>query len=311
MHFKQVQAFRFVMMTGSASRAAELLKVSQPAVSRSIAELERSVGFTLFNRIRGRLVATPEAHILYQDVTRAFIGLERLEASAARIRDFGTGEIKIASLAALGSTLVPRALRIFHESFPDIAVTLQVLPSSSVKDLIASGQFDLGLVADEVDTTGLEHQVLATARAVCALPPHHPLAARDTIRPADLDGEAFVALAPEDRARQRIEAVFAAAESKPKIMVETIFSSTICALVLQGLGAGLVNPLSTDGFAEQGLVFRRFEPAVYFKMLLIFNPDRQKSRAVQGMIKALMAARTLPRSQKAIQDPPRMRRGRR
>ena len=78
MHFKQVQAFRFVMMTGAASRAAELMRVSQPAVSRAISELERNVGFPLFNRVRGRLVATPEAHLLYQEVTRAFVGLERL-----------------------------------------------------------------------------------------------------------------------------------------------------------------------------------------------------------------------------------------
>ena len=93
--------------------AAELLDVTQPAVSRTIAELERTLGFSLFERIKGRLAPTPESRLLLAEVERSFIGLDKLRAEAARIRDFGSGSIRMASLAALGSTLVPRAIRAF------------------------------------------------------------------------------------------------------------------------------------------------------------------------------------------------------
>src|SRR4051812_44091161 len=124
MNFKQLDAFRSVMTSGSASQAADLLQVSQPAISRSIQDLETDLGFALFDRVRGRLVPTAEAKLFFRDVDASFIGRGRLRASAARIRDFGSGEIRIACLSALGLSLVPHALKLFLDSHPSIAVTL-------------------------------------------------------------------------------------------------------------------------------------------------------------------------------------------
>jgi DNA-binding transcriptional LysR family regulator len=291
MNFRQLETFRAVMHSGSASRAAELLQITQPSVSRSITDLEETVGFALFNRVRSRLVPTPEAKLLLREVDRSFVGLERLRAEVARIRDFGSGSIRIASLAALGNTIVPRAIRVFQGKHPDIALTLQVHPTTRVRELVGSGEFDMGLAADEVDLSGVEHRTFGSFRAVCAIPPGHPLSARETVRPEDLDNVPFVALAPEDRARQRFDAVLEAAGVRPKIVVETPGSTTVCALVLEGVGVGLVNPASADGFPERGLVFRPFEPAVYFKSILLFRPDAQQARLVREFVAALLQAR--------------------
>ena len=78
MNFRQLEAFHAVMISGSASRAAELLQVTQPAVSRAVAELEAAVGFGLFDRVRGRLVPTPEGQTFFAAVSRSFVGLDRL-----------------------------------------------------------------------------------------------------------------------------------------------------------------------------------------------------------------------------------------
>jgi DNA-binding transcriptional LysR family regulator len=292
MNFRQLETFRAVMLSGSASRASELLQVTQPAVSRSIAELERALGFSLFDRVKGRLVPTPEGRLFFRDVSTSFIGLDSLRAAAARIRDFGSGSLRIASLAALGSTLVPRAIRTFRATNPNIAITLQILSSSSVRDLVANQQFDLGLAADEVDLSGVEHRVFASFSAVCALPAGHPLSSRRTITPKDLHNLPFIALAPEDRARKRMTEVFEAAEMRPQIVVETPNSATICALALEGVGVGLVNPAAADGFSERGLVLRPFEPEVFFKSYLLFRPDAQKARLVKSFVRELLNART-------------------
>jgi DNA-binding transcriptional LysR family regulator len=231
-NFRQLETFRAVMVSGSASRASELLGITQPAVSRSIAELEQTLGFALFDRVRGRLVPTPEGQLFFKDVAASFAGLDRLRSTAARIRDFGSGSLRIASLSALGSTLVPRAIRAFRKTHPNVAITLQVLLSSSVRELVANQQFDIGLAADEVDLAGVEHRMFQSSRAVCAIPPGHPLAAKDVIRPSDLHEVPFIALSPEDRARARLTAALEAAGSKPQIVVETPFSATVCALAL-------------------------------------------------------------------------------
>ena len=289
--FRQLEAFHAVMISGSASRAAELLQVSQPAVSRALAELEHEVGFALLDRVRGRLLPTPEGQLFFADVGASFSGLDRLRAAAARIRDFGSGSIRLASLAALGSTLVPRAIRRFRDAHPGIAITLHVASSSIVRDLVASGHFELGLAADEVDLYGIDHRVFGSVRAVCVLPPGHALASCRVIRPLDLDGQPFVALAPEDRARGRLNAVLEEAGARPDIVVETPNSATVCALALEGVGIGLANPLAIEGFVERGLLLRPFEPDVYFKTFMLFRPDAQKASLIRKLIAELLHAR--------------------
>jgi DNA-binding transcriptional LysR family regulator len=88
-----------------------------------------------------------------------------------------------------------------------------------VCELVGSGEFHIGLAADEVDLSRVEHRTFGSFKAVCAIPPGHPLSARQTITPEDLDGVPFVALAPEDRARQRFDAMLEAAGVRPTIVV--------------------------------------------------------------------------------------------
>ena len=220
-------------------------------------------------------------------------GLDRLRSTAARIRDFGSGHIRVASLAAAGSTVVPRAVRKFKESFPSAIVTLSIMTSASVRNHVVDGEFDLGLAADEVDLSGAEHQVFGSFPALCALPPGHPLSSKKVIHPRDFDGIDYVALSPEDRARLQFDKLCEDAGAKPNLVIETPFAITACALALEGVGAGIVNPLAVDGFAERGLILRPFAPAVYFKSYLLFRPDMQKARLVRAFVAALMEVRNM------------------
>jgi len=292
MNNRQIEIFAAVMKTGTVSRAAEVLGVTQPGVSRMIAELERSIGFSLFDRVRNRIIPTPEGKLFYEEVQASFRGMDKLRASVARIRDHGVGQIRVGTLSALSSSLVPAAVRRFHEARPDITITLMVLPSRDVRDGVASGAFDLGLAADEIDVSGVLHQPFVSPRALCAMPVGHPLAERKTIRPQDLSGRDFIAYAPEDRARQRLDLIMSEAGAEPpNIVVETIYASTVCALVANGLGIGLVSPYAVAGTDSSKLVLRPFEPAVQSKSLLILPLDRPKSQLVRDFIDCLMAAR--------------------
>lgn len=291
MNHRQLETFAAVMKSGTVSRAAELLGITQPAVSRTIAELERSVGFLLFDRVRNRIIPTPEAKLFYAQVEASFRGMDTLRAAAARIRDHGSGQLRVGSLSALGSSLVPKAVRRFRETHPDIDVTLMVLPSRDVRDGVASGQFDVGLAADEIDVTGVLHQPFVSPRVLCALPLGHPLADNEVITPYDLHGLPFVAYVPEDRARQRLDLIFQEADVAPRIVVETIYAATVCALVAEGVGVGLVSPYAVAGADPTRLVLKPFEPAVHSKSLLILPLDRPKSQLVRDFIDCLLASR--------------------
>ena len=287
MNVREVELYLAVMAHGTTARAAEVMAISQPAVSKAIQSLERSVGFALFRRERGRLRATAEGEMFHREVLEAFRGLSHLRAIAGRIRDFGSGQLRVACLSAFSGSLVPEALGKFHASYPQAAVTLQVHASTTIRDLVADGRFDIGIVADEIPTDGIATEPFVSIPAALALPPGHRLANRRSLRPADLDGENFVALSATDTTRREADAAFAAAGVSPRVTVETPFSATVCALVLAGLGVGIVDPVTSPGFVERGLILRRLSPAPFFRTLLIFPPGRPRPVLAQEFIVAL------------------------
>lgn len=291
MRSRDLEVYDAVMRAGSVSRAADLLQTSQPSVSRAIAALEQSCGFDLFDRIRGRLVPTREGRMLHAEVERSFSGLERLRQTARSIREMGEGTVRIASLSALGNTIAVKATAIFLRLHPNARVSLQIRTSSAVRDLVASGQVDIGLAADEVSTAGIEHQAFATPRAVCLVPAGHRLAARRKIGPKDLNQERFVALAMHDTARIALERLLRDADATLKIVAETPFSSTIASLVSEGAGIGLVNPLSLLHTLPETVRMVAFEPGVYFKALLLRPGGAESSRLISDYVASLFKVR--------------------
>lgn len=291
MNFRQLEAFHTVMISGSTVRAAELLQITQPAISRSIAELETTLGFALFDRVRGRLVPTPEGQMFFREVTESYKGLDRLRSAAASIREYGSGVVRIGTLSALATTLVPRAVQGFRKIHPKIRITLQVSGSAAIRNLIADGHLDLGLAADEIDRSGVEAQQFASFPGVIAMASDHPLTLRKDLSPADLRNVPLIGLTPEDRARHRFDQAMAEAGITPSYIVETANSSTVCALAMAGDAVGLVNPLATEGFTERGLVLRPFTPKIAFRSFLLFRPDSQRSKLVRDFSEHLFEAR--------------------
>lgn len=290
MNLRQVEVFRIVMTSGTTVRAADILHVSQPAVSKMIQELERSLGFDLFRRVKGRLHPTPEGQLFFREVEQAFLGLSHLRGAAARIRDYGSGELRIACLSALSTNVLPRALHAFMERNPNVAVTFQARMSSDVRDLVASGQFDIGIVADEIDRTGVEISEFSRFPVAVAVPKGHSLEALAVIRPVDLAEYPFIALAREDTTRRDAEHVFNEAGVTIRTVMETPHSTTICAMVAAGIGVGLVDPLTAEPYEGRGLTLRPFEPELYFRTLLIRPPNRLPSRILAEFLDDLRAA---------------------
>lgn len=278
------------MTWGTTARAADVLRISQPAVSKAIMALERAVGFRIFDREKGRLVPTAEGQLFYREVEISFASIARLRSAAARIRDYGTGEVRLGCLSAFSTNLVPKAIAHFRRLHRDVSVTLVVAGSSVLRDQVAANHLDLAVTADEIDQTGVDAKPFAEIDAMIALPPGHPLSSRKEIVPADLDGQPFVALAAEDTTRHEAEQIFASHGVSPRIAVETPYSSTICALVLSGLGCGIVDPLTAPGFLERGMTMLPMRPTVRFRTLLLMPPKKPSLLAME-MAKTLSIAR--------------------
>jgi DNA-binding transcriptional LysR family regulator len=274
---REIEAFRAVMTAGTVSKAARLMGVSQPAISQSIRKLETLAGLRLFERVRGRLQPTQEAHALMTEVDRYFIGYEAIEHRIRSLRMFGLGRLSFASYPAFGNCFLGRAIAAFAPQQRSLQMMLQVTSSKDVYQLVAAGQVDFGLLNDEVNTHGVESSTFSVQPGVIAMSPHHPLREKRVLEIEDLASDHFIDMNPEDSSRRRLEAVLAKHRVQLRSIIETPLSVTACELALAGVGISLVHPIAALDFVSKGLVIRRLSVDIECRTLLIMRPGRPLS----------------------------------
>lgn len=273
MRMRQIEAFRAVMMSGGVTAAAAMLNISQPSVSRLIADLEYAVGFPLFERRGGRVHPTAQADTLYEAVQRSFTGLDLLAQAARRIRAHPVGTVRIACLPTIALSLLPPVLRAFREKHPAVKVTVEALGQRAIEDRVFLGQADLGIGVAAPARDGIRAEFLIRADYVCALPAGHRLLDRPVIALADLAGESFIGPMHEAEALWTgIDDVLAAANVAVDRMLECQQSLPMYAFVEAGLGLAIVEPFTARLFCRLGVAVRPVVPAVGFDFTLI-EPD--------------------------------------
>ena len=107
-NLRQIEAFKAVIENGTISRAAQILNISQPAMSKLIAHLEFDTGLRLFDRVKGRLAPSEHGMRLYDEVGRIFAGERQIENAVEAIRREEQGRLAIGVLAALASSFIQR-----------------------------------------------------------------------------------------------------------------------------------------------------------------------------------------------------------
>ncbi|BBK41174.1 LysR family transcriptional regulator [Allostella vacuolata] len=284
MNLRQIDAFRAVMECGSMTAAARVLGISQPNVSRLIAQLEAATGFPLFERRAGRLATTDDGNAFHAEVDRSHAGLRRLQQAASDIKAFKRGRLRIVTVPALGYGFLPRAIRAFRRDHPDVTISLQLRGSPTVIQWAGAQQCDIGIASNIAELAGIEAEPFAVLDGVCVLPAGHPLAALRTIGPRHLEGLDFVSLPLDDDVRGQIDQVFERHGVERVMSLETQYSATLCMLVAEGLGVSIVNPIALRDFAHRGLVARRFEPGVVFRSYLLQPRHRPHSRLAEAFL---------------------------
>jgi len=291
MRWRQLTAFRETMVTGTASGAADIMGISQPAVSRLIDALEDSLGITLFDRRTGRMVPTVEAHMFYDELQKAVSSYDRLAAAAEDIRLGRRGSLHIVSMPAIGLGFLPDAITDFKAVQPDLKVRYDLQLSIRVEEWVSSQRVDLGIAEFPFERPGIERENFCELPYVMALPEAHLLALRDVITPQDLHGQRMVSLSPETVARRLLDACLAKSGVKPQILCETTYSAGVCALVRRGQGIGLTDLFTASDFAGTGVVFRRFAPELMFHVGILYPKHHSRSRTAGEFLTVLRTKR--------------------
>lgn len=222
-------------------RAAERLHLAQQPLSFQIKQLEEELGVTLFRRTTRRVELTEAGRALLTEVYEAFSHLDR-EVEAARRAERGEiGSLVIGYVSIALYNLMPGAMRLFRERFPDAQVTLREMCSPELEERLLEGACDVGLVVKGMDVPELVYETALYEQAMVALPKKHPLGRQEQIPLSALADEAFVMYERTQLVYAQVVALCLAAGFRPTVIQEVASEQAVIGLVAAGVGVALVS----------------------------------------------------------------------
>ncbi|MFJ4292813.1 LysR family transcriptional regulator [Cupriavidus sp. NPDC089707] len=281
---RQIEVFRMVMRLGSARRAAEALHISQPAVTQIVLQFEKAARLRLFDRSKGRMVPTPEAASLMDEVERVYVGLDAVQRKVDQLRSHEDTVLRVGAMHAMAASVMPSAVANFIHSYPRIRCQLDVDSSQDLRERLLQRELDLAFMGDEADTGGLTASEFYSVPAVCVVPAMHPFAARAKVGIEDLIDVPLIGLDTADPAQHRLEASFSEHGIEPRFVATTPYSHTQCALAMAGAGLAITNPLVARMYVALGLRSVPLIAPVRFRAVLAFHPAQVQSTAAQQFV---------------------------
>ncbi|OWT63803.1 LysR substrate-binding domain-containing protein [Candidimonas nitroreducens] len=251
LNLRQIEVFRAVMLTGTINGASKLLYVSPPAVSRLLAHAELTLGMALFERIKGRLHATPEARRLFIEVENAYLGIQKVNTVARELLENQRGSLRIAAHATIGGSLVPRALSQFQRAHPNIGIGLECVRQSELKERMLNQQADLGITLFPMEHPNLGAIKLCNVPIVCVVANGHPLAKRVQVTARDLCRHPIVSYEPGTPFGLLLDEIFANSGYPKSIRAQAGTPHETCSLIRAGIEAsGIVDRYSAEEFSH-------------------------------------------------------------
>ena len=261
--FRQLEAFHAVMTAGSVTQAAGQLGVSQPAISRVLADLELNVGFPLFEKMARKLRPTERARLLHAEVERSLSGLAQIEAIADRLREQGEGQFRLAIVPSLVAAICEHVLTPYAAAHPGVSIIVETPTTLNALDWSSGAQADLGITFEPIALPGVTSEVLGHTEAVCLLPGGHDLMRRASpITPTDLAGLPFVSYRLDSGFRAEVDRVFAARQIQRDLRFEARTTAAVCELVAATGGASIIPCPGPDIAADHRLGMLPFRPAL-------------------------------------------------
>jgi DNA-binding transcriptional LysR family regulator len=281
LNLRQIEAFKAVMENGTVSRAAEMINISQPAMSKLIAHLEADTSLKLFDRVKGRLAPTEHAMRLYEEVERIFAGVRQVENAVDAIRREEQGRLLIGVMPALSGSFIQRATTAFLRERRGLFCSVQSLNSEWIIDRLVDRKIDIGLVSSRVDNPYVTLEPLMEHALVCIMPLDHPLAVNSLIEPHDLEQVPFVSFNPDTYSGHGVRKMFEDYNVSAQTVLIANVAPTLCEFVAAGFGVSLVHPLMVSGF-EDRVAVRPFEPEIPFHFQLCRSADSRNAKLIDA-----------------------------
>lgn len=286
--YKALRAFRAVVEAGTLTKAARLLGVTQPTVSRLVFSLERQTGLNLFKRERQRLHPTEEAMLFYQDVVRVLSDWEGLPQLAADIRNNTGVRVKIVTNPKLGTGFLPRIMVAHESKFPKTQLTLHICPNLELEKLIVTEQFDIGFSRMPLNGRGIKQIPIFAMPVAVVAGPDHWLAGRKSVGFDELVREPFISQPRGRYSREILEREFQKIGKEPKIKTEVKDSTALaCRIASQGIGICLADAVTAHWVSEAPCTIVGLHEPIMLKFGVTYQQGQILSEPVENLIETM------------------------
>lgn len=289
MELTPLKYFAAVAAEGHMTRAARALGVTQPALSASLAKLEREVGAPLLTRT-GRGVELTDAGRVF--LAHAGEALREAEAGVRAVREvmgLERGSIRVGAGATAVHALIPPVVSAVLRKHPNLRFYVREAGSGRVAADVASGELDLGIVTLPVPPAlagELTMSPLVEDELRLIVPPGHRLESKRSFRFAELSGEPMVAFEAGSAVREVVERAAASAGVELRVVMELRSIESIKRMVSAGIGLGLVSRFALAG--REGLTCR--DARLARRLALVKRADRRTGLAAHAFERAVLDA---------------------
>lgn len=284
MRLRHIEVFHAVYTSGSMTNAANSLNVSQPSVSKVLAHAEQQLGFRLFERTRGKLVPTPEAHALFKHVSAVYQDVDHLRQVAKNLRTAEAGRVRVASTPALGIELLPDAVAGFRKRHPGIVFEIETLHLDEMNSALLESRVDVGLGFDPVSLAGIKRRPLTKGRFVAIAPPDAFLDDVETVHLSDLAACPFIGLNNRGPLGRLLSTYLAGNDVDLDVVAWSETYHVARALVASGTGVAIVDEITARSTAGGAIRTFTLEPKLGFTVAALHLENAPLSIAAKQFI---------------------------
>lgn len=292
-NLRHIEIFHAVYQSGSVSAAARALNVSQPSVSKVLRHAETRIGFSLFRLVKGRLVPTEEAHVLFLEARELQARIESLQQTALNLRRGTDGRLSIAILPSLGLDIAPAAVARFRTTHPDVMFEIRTLHNDEILSSLYERESDLAVSYDPPRHPRLAQIGIGKGELVVLFRREDLPDAPDKVTLGMIKHLDLIRLAGTGS----VVSLFASeteddAPERAAITVETYYVAA--GLVRHGAGVALVDEFTARANLAPELDFRPLSGGADFQVYCMHLEDRPLSRLHRGFVKILQETIAVP-----------------
>lgn len=287
MNLRHIEIFHAVYTNGSVSAAARALNVSQPSVSKTLRHAESLLGFPLFERTAGRLVATEDAHVLFGEVAQIQDKVYALREGARNLRRGAAGILRVSALPSLALGVLPGAVAQFLKGHPDVKFDLQTVHHDDLVRKLYERETDLAIAYEVPHNAPVGSRCLGEGELVVFYRETDMPDAPPRIGLEALQARRFISVI----ASGPIGGVFSAELARLDVALDEVVSARTfyiaTALVAAGVGVTVVDSFTAQAAMAPGLAMRPLKPPLTFDVHATFLLDRPPSALASEFLKTL------------------------